>query len=549
MKNNYFYLLLFATLFMQGQDILWEKSYGGKNADYLFDAQPTADNGFILAGSSLSGKTGTKTAGNNGDLDYWVWKMDASGQLDWQKSLGGSGFDLLQSIKGTQDGGFILAGTSSSNKGMDKQSDSKGLSDFWVVKLDAKGQEQWQQTIGGSGQEDLLTVLPTRDGGYLLGGSSSSGKVVPAPSSGLGVLSSTAKVDLTAKSDASRGNMDYWIVKLDAKGTVVWQKTYGGLYSDVLRSVEQTKDGGYILGGYSNSPQSGDKTEASIGIGDYWILKTDAMGAVEWQHAYGGTGDNQLYVIHQTADEGYIVGGNTNSPGALTTKGGSVQSGSDFWLLRLDAKGGVVWSETYNYGKVDILTSLVENTDHSFLVGGYAQSERASTAKGVLQKEANGINDYIALKVTAQGEAVWEKIVGSGGEDILRKLISTRDGGYLLAGTSNASSSGDKSTTLGSNDFWVVKLQDQLVPLTVQASIEAIPNPVSTFTNIIIGYEYQTGTATVVDIAGRTLQQFTISSRTVPIDMSMYPEGIYVVNIKTNVKSEGIKVIKKTKKE
>jgi hypothetical protein len=343
--------------------------------------------------------------------------------------------------------------------------------------------------------------------------------------------------------------MDYWIVKLDSKGNVAWQKTYGGRYSDLLRSLEQTKDGGFILGGYSNSPESGDKTAASIGIGDYWVIKTDELGAIEWQNTYGGSGDNQLYVIHQTEDEGYIVGGNTNSPGALTTKGGSVQSGSDFWLLRLDVKGEVVWSETYNYGKVDILTSLVENSDHSFLVGGYAQSERATTAKGLVQKEAAGINDYIALKVNAKGEAVWEKIVGSGGEDILRKLISTRDGGYLLAGTSNASSSGDKSTTLGSNDFWVVKLQDQLVPLEVHATLEAIPNPVSTFTNIIIGHDFENGTATVVDLAGRTLQQFAISSRTVPIDMSMYPEGIYVVNIKTNVQSEGIKVIKKTKKE
>ena len=548
MKKNYFYFLLFVPLLMQSQNILWEKSYGGKNADYLFDAQPTADNGFILAGSSLSGKTGTKTAGNNGDLDYWVWKMDANGKLDWQKSLGGSGFDLLQSIKGTQDGGFILAGTSSSNQGLDKLSDSKGLSDFWVVKLDAKGQEQWQQTIGGSGQEDLLTVIPTRDGGYILGGSSSSAKTVISATTTL-KIQSTAKEDLTLKSESTRGSMDYWIVKLDSKGNVAWQKTYGGRYSDLLRSLEQTKDGGFILGGYSNSPESGDKTAASIGIGDYWVIKTDELGAIEWQNTYGGSGDNQLYVIHQTEDEGYIVGGNTNSPGALTTKGGSVQSGSDFWLLRLDTKGVVVWSETYNYGKVDILTSLVENSDHSFLVGGYAQSERATTAKGLIQKEIEGINDYIALKVNTKGEAVWEKIVGSGGEDILRKLINTRDGGYLLAGTSNASSSGDKSTTLGSNDFWVVKLQDQLVPLAVQSSIEAIPNPVSTFTNIIIGYEYETGMATVVDLAGRTLQQFAISSRTVPIDMSRYPEGIYVVNIKTNVQSEGIKVIKKTKKE
>ena len=548
MKKQYFYFLLFAPLFIHAQDILWEKSYGGKNADYLFDAQPTADNGFILAGSSLSGKTGTKTAGNNGDLDYWVWKMDANGKLDWQKSLGGSGFDLLQSIKGTQDGGFILAGTSSSNQGMDKQLDSKGLSDFWVVKLDAKGQEQWQQTVGGSGQEDLLTVIPTRDGGYLLGGSSSSAKTVISATTTL-KTQSTAKEDLTLKTESTRGSMDYWIVKLDSKGNVMWQKTYGGRYSDLLRSLEQTKDGGFILGGYSNSPQSGDKTAASIGIGDYWVIKTDELGAIEWQNTYGGTGDNQLYVVHQTADEGFIVGGNTNSPGSLTVKGGSVQSGSDFWLLRLDSKGEVVWSETYNYGKSDILTSLVENSDHSFLVGGYAQSERGIMAKGLIQKEATGINDYIALKVNEKGEAVWEKIVGSGGEDILRKLISTRDGGYLLAGTSNASSSGDKSTTLGSNDFWVVKLKDQLVPLEVQSSIEAIPNPVNTFTNIIIGYEYEMGTATVVDLAGRILQQFTISSRTVPIDMSMYPEGIYIVNIKTNVKSEGIKVIKKTRKD
>lgn len=548
MKNHYFYFLLLAPLFIHSQDILWEKSYGGKNADYLFDAQPTADNGFILAGSSLSGKTGTKTASNNGDLDYWVWKMDANGKLDWQKSLGGSGFDLLQSIKGTRDGGFILAGTSSSNQGMDKQLDSKGLSDFWVVKLDAKGQEQWQQTVGGSGQEDLLTVIPTRDGGYLLGGSSSSAKTVISATTTL-KTQSTAKEDLTLKTESTRGSMDYWIVKLDSKGNVMWQKTYGGRYSDLLRSLEQTKDGGFILGGYSNSPKSGDKTAASIGIGDYWVIKTDELGAIEWQNTYGGTGDNQLYVVHQTADEGFIVGGNTNSPGSLTVKGGSVQSGSDFWLLRLDVKGEVVWSETYNYGKSDILTSLVENSDHSFLVGGYAQSERGTMAKGLIQKEATGINDYIALKVNEKGEAVWEKIVGSGGEDILRKLISTRDGGYLLAGTSNASSSGDKSTTLGSNDFWVVKLKDQLVPLEVQSSIEAIPNPVSTFTNIIIGYEYEMGTATVVDLAGRILQQFTISSRTVPIDMSMYPEGIYIVNIKTNVKSEGIKVIKKTRKD
>jgi hypothetical protein len=120
-------------LITYSQDILWEKSYGGTHADYLFDAQPTADYGFILAGSSLSNKTGNKTDDNQGDLDYWIWKMDEKGDLDWQKSFGGSGFDLLQSIKNTRDGGFILAGTSSSRTGFQKKEDCKGITDYWVI--------------------------------------------------------------------------------------------------------------------------------------------------------------------------------------------------------------------------------------------------------------------------------------------------------------------------------------------------------------------------------------------------------------------------------
>lgn len=114
MKKLYFLFFIFLPLLIYSQDILWEKSYGGIHADYLFDAQPTADYGFILAGSSVSDKTGNKTEDNHGDLDYWIWKMSEKGELEWQKSIGGNGFDLLQSIKNTNDGGFILAGTSSS---------------------------------------------------------------------------------------------------------------------------------------------------------------------------------------------------------------------------------------------------------------------------------------------------------------------------------------------------------------------------------------------------------------------------------------------------
>ncbi|KIA82461.1 T9SS type A sorting domain-containing protein [Flavobacterium sp. AED] len=544
MRIKLLLLLFLYSLLAQSQDILWEKSYGGKHADYLFDAQPTADYGFILAGSSLSNKTGNKTEENHGDLDYWVWKMNEKGDLDWQKSLGGSGFDLLQSIKNTKDGGFILAGTSNSPNDFQKKDSCKGVTDFWIVKLDAKGEEQWQKTIGGSGQDELMTAFQTSDGGYILGGSSSSNPSIkknnPNDKSSL-----DAKPDLYGKSEKSCGNMDYWIVKLDKEGVVQWQKTYGGEYTDLLRSMEQTKDGGYILGGYSNSPQSGDKTDANIGIGDYWIVKIDDKGAIEWQRTYGGDGDNELYVIHQTEDGGYLAGGNSNSTSPLTAMGGMVSSGTDYWVLKMDDKGAIVWSETYDFGKVDILTSLVENKDHTFLIGGYAQSENTNFQTKFVKTDKEGINDYIALKINEKGEILWSKTVGSSGEDILRKLIETRDGGYLLTGTSNAKSSGDKNSAIGSNDFWVVKLKDKKKTIEERATVEAIPNPAVTFTNIIVGYEFESGTATLVDMAGRILQQFSITSRTIPIDLSRYPDGVYVVNIKTNVQSDGIKVIKK----
>lgn len=625
-KNILFFTLLLIVIAesSHSQEILWEKSYGGIHADYLMDALPTADYGFILAGSSLSNKTGNKSDNNKGDLDYWVWKMNENGDLDWQKSFGGTGSDLLQSIALTNDGGFILGGVSSSNVGLDKKEDSRGEDDFWVIKLNAKGGEEWQVTLGGNGQEKLHSIQITRDGGFILGGTSSSDKSFE-------------------KNEEGYGNLDYWVVKLDRLGKIEWQKTYGGIYADELRSIATTFDGGYILGGYSNSPASGNKTNDNMGVGDYWVIKTDNKGEIQWQKTIGGNQDDQLYTVIQTYDKGFVLGGNSNSDvGDYKTKSNS--EGTDFWVVKLDEKGDVLWQETYNFGKFDVLTSIIENDDHSLLIGGFAKGEFSSGKA----KAKKGTDDYIALKLSEKGDELWSESVGSEGEDILKKVIETRDGGYLFAGTgspvssqsarksvltpnsilgggnneaidskvtevnravkeqtdqvnkevnnvtsavaskaketlglqddsplklgTNPSISGiglqpstggnglagignaasnqklpasrDKKINHGRNDFWVVKLLDKTKPKKVKASIEAFPNPTSEFTNIIVGYEFENGTATVADLAGRVLQTFEIDSRTVPIDLSTYPEGIYVINIKTNVQSDGVKVMK-----
>lgn len=534
--------VLYSYQSIQAQDILWEKSYGGKHADYLFDVIPTPDYGFILTGSSLSKKTGNKTEDNRGDLDYWVWKMDEKGELDWQKSFGGTGQDLLRCVVLTYEGGFLLAGSSESNQGLDKKENSNGESDFWIIKLNAKGGEEWQKTIGGSGQDELTALVKTKDGGFLIGGSSNSEK------SG-------------DKSDDSYGGMDYWVIKLDAKGELIWQKTLGGNYNDELRSIALSEDGGYIIGGSSNSADNGTKTQKNIGKSDYWVVKLDKDGNEQWQKTIGGSGDDQLCVVYTSQDGNYLLAGNSISESG-NDKRSSNESGTDFWVLKLDKEATILWQETYNIAKVDVLTSLIENDDKTVLLGGYAQGEKVKrktplkqaktlknkpSANDDAQKIKDGTGDYIAIKINANGEELWRKSVGSEGSDILKKVVETRDGGYLMVGTSSGKISNDKNSGKGGSDFWVVKLKDKEKPKDDKKPIEAIPNPATDYTNVIVGYDFKKGTATLVDLAGHVLQKFEITERTVPIDLQGLPEGLYIVNIKTDKQSDGVKIIKGNK--
>ena len=508
-------LIVFSTN-TYSQDILWEKSFGGKQAEYLLDAIPTADYGFILAGSSLSDKSGNKTESRKGNYDYCLWKISEKGEIDWQKSFGGSKNDMLMSVQNTNDGGYILAGTSNSPLDFDKTDATIGHQDLWILKLDAAGKLLWQKTIGGLADEQLACIKVTSDGGYIIGASSASDKYEAKKSE-------TNKNTIYKDTD-SRGNLDYWVIKLDKKGTLEWQKTMGGNYLDQLRSIVQTTDGEYLVGGVSNSGMGFEKNQKNEGENDFWFMKLDKKGNVIWQQTYGGSGDDQLYTVLQTTDKKYIVAGNTNS--ASTPKGNSPE-GSDFMLLKMDESGMVLWEKLYTNGTDDVLTNLVKNKDETLLLCGYS--------RGTSKKKTEGTDAYEVIKIDKDGEELWRKSVDKKGKNVLNKALETRDGGYVLAGTNSDSTAAD---------FWVVKLKDRKKPDVIKSTIEALPNPASTYTNIIVGFDFTKGTASVFDISGRQLQSFAITSRTIPIDLSSLPEGIYIVNIDTDKGRGGIKVIK-----
>ncbi|MFV0539282.1 MAG: T9SS type A sorting domain-containing protein [Dysgonomonas sp.] len=514
-------LLLFSLFgyctILIAQDIQWQKSLGGAQEEYLFDAIPTLDYGYILAGSSVSSQSGTKELTSHGNLDYWIWKMNENGELDWEQNLGGLGNDFLTSIRYTSDGGYILGGYSDSPIGTIKTDSCRGKHDYWIVKLDASGATQWQKTLGGQEDDRLQVIRPLPDNqGYILGGTSAS----------------STSFD---KTESTRGNTDYWIVSLDVSGDVVWERTLGGNYADELKGLEVLpEDQGYIVYGYSTSTLSGDKETEGLGQGDVWMLRLNTSGDVLWQQSYGNSEDDIPVGLQITPEGEYALLGYTVQA-----------SGSDYWLISLDAFGATRWEETYDVGTSDIATGLTLAKDNNYLISGYTQT----TYDNDNGEEAKGIEDYVAIKVNQQGKKLWEKQLGGKGSDRLLNTVQTRDGGYLLSGTSNSKADGDKSArSNGLKDYWIVKLKDQPVDTEVieeDRSIVLYPIPTERYLTVVIPYDFEVGTALIYDYAGRLLQKQELNHRTEVLDLQHLASGLYIVKIQNEKEEISKKIVKK----
>ena len=341
-------------------NIQWQNMIGGSGWDALESIEQIADGGYILGGWSNSPVSGDKSedciGGNCNYRDYWVVKVDSLGTIQWENTIGGFYIDCLRSIRKTTDGGYILGGDSDSDIAGDKSEDSNGQNDYWIVKLDSMGSIQWQNDIGGGDYDNFESIQQTADEGYILGGWSSSN------------ISGD-------KTENSNGLSDYWIVKVDSIGTIQWQNTIGGGGDDRLNSIEQTSDGGYILGGFSNSNISGDKTENSNGLYDYWIVKVDSIGTIQWQSTIGGSLYDELNSIQQTNDGGYILGGTSSS----SISGDKVENGffttGDYWVVKVDSLGVIQWQNTIIGSFYDELNSIQQTNDGGYILGGSSLSD------------------------------------------------------------------------------------------------------------------------------------------------------------------------------
>jgi len=447
----------------QDPSITWQNTVGGGNWDNLWALAETQDGGFVGGGWSASNISGDKTENSNGGADFWVIKLDAEGNLLWQNTIGGAGDDFLYSLFETDNGDFILGGKSNSDSSGDKTEDSNGSFDYWIVRIDSEGNVLSDLTIGGADHDHLWHIGEGHNGNYILGGYSRS--------------------DISGdKTENSRGGFDYWIMELTSAGTIVWQKTLGGSLFDELKQIVPTNDGGYLMGGDSESGVSGDKIEDSRGGLDHWIIKTDGTGNIEWQRTLGGNDDDDFGALIQTSEGDFLVGGYSVS-NASGEKSEDSRGVDDYWILKLSPSGDLLWDRTYGGDQIDRLFTMAETSIGTYLLGGYAASgisgDKTEAGNGgpdywLIELDEsgsllrqNGIGGFIADIMTDMSTT-------SDGGLIL--------GGYSYSDISGDKSEDSN----GFWDFWMVKLGDVLdVPDNAAApNVSIYPNPTRTILRV-----------------------------------------------------------------
>jgi hypothetical protein len=349
-------------------------------------------------------------------------------------TFGGTNHEEGHSVQRTSDGGYVVTGRTTSY--------GAGDNDVWLIKTDASGNEVWDKTFGGTRDDAGNSVQQTFDGGYVVIGYTMS---------------------------YGAGFADFWLIKTDASGNKVWDKTFGGTGDDVGRAVQQTSDGGYILTGYADS-----HTRA-------WLIKTDADGSEVWKRAFGGSGYEEGFCVQQTSDGGYVVTGITEPLGGTvdvllvktdadgnkvwdrafggtatdeegysvrqTSDGGYVVTGNitpqgsdydDVWLIKTDADGNKVWDRAFGGIFIDDGFCVQQTSDGGYVITGDAWSY------------GTGNYDVWLIKTDASGNEIWDRTFGGAGYDAGNSVQQTSDGGYIIAGYTD-------SYGAGNGDVWLIK--------------------------------------------------------------------------------------------
>ena len=328
---------------MDGQgNLVWQKTLGGSLDESFHAVVETADGGFALAGYTYS-SDGDISGVPKGAADCWLVRVDSAGNILWERSMGGSGGESALALVANSDGGFTLAGYTYSSNG--EVTVNQGNSDVWVIKVDFLGNIIWQKTFGGSEDEWGTDLIKTDDGGFAIAGwtGSDDGDV-----------------------NSLNGVFDFWLIKLAANGTLQWENTFGGNKTDKANALIQSQDGTYFVVGYTSSTDGNVK--GYHGSEDFWIVRVDVNGSLIWQQAHGGVGAERASDIVQVSNRVYAVVGHTfSTDGDVTQKVGGFY---DYWLMELNPEGDINWEYAFGGSQAEYAHAMTLSPDNGYVIVG-----------------------------------------------------------------------------------------------------------------------------------------------------------------------------------
>lgn len=454
-------VLLMQITFVNAQQ-LSNKLLGGNSEEFYtlnhYDGEghpiivrQTIDGGYVVASATSSSESGDVTQKNHGGNDIWIVKFDISGKIQWQKLIGGNQDELVFQIHQTPDGGYIIGGNSTSSKSGDVTGTSHGDYDFWIVKLNATGDILWDKLLGGNNKEFLSDLSLTTDGGFIATGLSRSGQ------SG----------DVT---DVNVFDKYMWVVKLTSNGTITWNKLIGGVRTEAAFAIHQTSDGGYIVAGLTDDSNNGDITNTNHGYYDMWLVKINSTGAVQWDKLYGAVDYESIFAMQIAPDGGYILAGvSTSSSNGDVSENN--RGGYDAWIVKVDVLGNIIWKRLVGGAGDESIGNLNVNNDGSITLAGYS----TSSSSGEITSPNHGENDFWITKFSSLGDIIWTKLYGGNKDDRAYSVIQNREGNYVISGISASSANGDvKDVNKGVTDLWLLTVDPNgvILPTTITNKID-----------------------------------------------------------------------------
>ncbi len=403
-------------------------TYGGTKNEIARSVISFNDGSYAVVGFTQSLDGDVSTSKTETQYDFWVLKFDSNDNLQWQKVYGGSSDDKAYKAISTSDNGITIAGYSKSNDG--DLNSNEGFEDFWVLKLDNNGTIQWQTTTGFLGVDQAFSLTQTTDGGIFVGGI-------------LDVTSSNGEGNSLAKTQHAGG--DYWAIKLNSNGDIEWRNYFGGTNTDTCYDVVETTDG-YILVG------SSDSTDVDInnnkGSYDFWIIKIDNAGNLLWEKNFGGTEIDEARAITKTNDGNFIIVGDTRSNDQdISINNG----GADLWVIKINNDGELLWEKNFGGSNFDVARSINKTSDGGYVISGSSRSlDNGFTNQGQ--------NDAWILKISSEGNEEWQQIIGGSNIDFFYDAIELEDGSFVAVGESS-SNDGNIETNKGFSDLLIIKLK------------------------------------------------------------------------------------------